>query len=117
MTNFPRSSDAGKVFWLSLLVVFLLCGASLLAFKFWPGTSAGGYASIVAWVCVVAFLALLLRWISKAHDLLNAVGAMWRPIVLVLAAAWLLFVNDQGRELGVSLMGENQPWRALVQTA
>ena len=108
MTKIQRSSDVGKVFWLSLLVVFLLCGAALLAFKFRPVTAAGSYAAIVAWVCVVAFCALVLRLISKANDLLQALVAMWRPIVLVLAAAWLLFVNDQGRELGVSLMGEKQ---------
>ena len=30
----------------------------------------------------------------------------WRPLVLVLAAAYLLFSNDQGRELGLSLMAE-----------
>jgi hypothetical protein len=29
---------------------------------------------------------------------------MWRPLALVLAGAFLLFFNDQGRELGVSLM-------------
>ena len=111
MRKLPRSSDVGKVFWPSLLVVFLICGVILLAFKFRPAIAAGSYAPIVAWVCVVAFCALLLRLISKANDLLQALVAMWRPIVLVLVAAWLLFVNDQGRELGVSLMGEQQYWR------
>jgi hypothetical protein len=36
---------------------------------------------------------------------------MWRPLFLVLAAAYLLFSNDQGRELGVSLMAEDSGWR------
>ncbi|ARN80980.1 hypothetical protein MCBRY_002152 [Methylocystis bryophila] len=111
MTELPRSSQVGKVFWGSLLAIFLLCGSALISFKIWPPTAAGIYAAFVTWLCAVAFLALLLRGVSKAHDLLRALGAMWRPVVLVLAAAWLLFVNDQGRDLGVSLMGENQPWR------
>ncbi|MGO7283340.1 hypothetical protein ACCT25_13280, partial [Rhizobium ruizarguesonis] len=40
-------------------------------------------------------------------------AAMWRPILLVLAAAYLLFSNDQGRELGVGLMAEKNEWRLL----
>ena len=48
---------------------------------------------------------------SNAPDFLQALAAMWRPLVLVLAAAYLLFSNDQGRELGVSLMAENSGWR------
>ncbi len=31
---------------------------------------------------------------------------MWRPVVVIAAAAYLLFFNDQGRELGLSLLGE-----------
>src|SRR5262249_42950705 len=58
-----------------------------------------------------AFCALLLKLLSNAPDLLRALAAMWRPIVLVLAAAYLLFSNPQGRELGVSLMAENSRWR------
>ena len=111
MIKFQRSSDVGRVFWGSLLAVFLLSGVALLALRALPAIVAGRYAAIVAWVCVVAFCALLLRSISKANDLLTALLAMWRPIVLILAAAYLLFFNDQGRELGVSLMGDEQPWR------
>jgi hypothetical protein len=51
--------------------------------------------------------AILLGLISNATDLLRALAAMWRPLALVLAAAYLLFSNDQGRELGVGLMAEN----------
>src|SRR5277367_5168007 len=31
---------------------------------------------------------------------------MWRPVLVVSAAGYLLFFNDQGRELGHSLLGE-----------
>ena len=32
---------------------------------------------------------------------------MWRPVVVIAAAGYLLFFNDQGRELGHSLLGEH----------
>ncbi|PDS43161.1 hypothetical protein CO662_36685 [Rhizobium anhuiense] len=66
---------------------------------------------IGVWAGAFGLLALLLRLISNATDLLRVLAAMWRPLVLVLAAAYLLFSNDQGRELGVSLMAENSGWR------
>ncbi|RBP17514.1 hypothetical protein DFR50_1025 [Roseiarcus fermentans] len=48
--------------------------------------------------------------LSQARDFLQALGVMWRPIALLGAAGYLLFFNDQGRELGVSLMGERYGW-------
>ena len=39
---------------------------------------------------------------------------MWRPLALVLVGAFLLFFNDQGRELGVSLMIDGDGWFHLV---
>ena len=41
---------------------------------------------------------------SIAQDFLQALAAMALPLVVVLVAAYLLFFNDQGRELGVGLM-------------
>ena len=35
---------------------------------------------------------------------------MWRPIILLGVAGYLLFFNDQGRELGLSLLGEHYAW-------
>jgi hypothetical protein len=66
---------------------------------------------IGVWAGAFGLSALLLRLISGATDLMWALAAMWRPLVLVLAAAYLLFSNDQGRELGVGLMAENNGWR------
>jgi len=36
------------------------------------------------------------------------VAAMWLPIAVIAVAIYLMFVNDQGRELGVGLMDPNQ---------
>jgi hypothetical protein len=62
------------------------------------------------WAGVVAACAILLKAISNAHDFLKAVAAMWRPVVLICAAGYLLFFNDQGRELGLSLLSERYGW-------
>ena len=67
---------------------------------------------IGVWAGAFGLCALLLSLVSKATDLLRALAAMWRPLVLVLAAAYLLFTNDQGRELGVGLMAKNN-WLRL----
>lgn len=71
----------------------------------------GGILGISIWAGALALCALLLRLTSYAPSLLRALAAMWRPILLVLAAAYLLFLNDQGRELGVSLIAEDSGWR------
>ena len=43
--------------------------------------------------------------LSNANDFLKALAALWRPVVFIAAAGDLLFFNDQGRELGLSLLG------------
>src|ERR1700759_5217047 len=72
---------------------------------------AGGTPGGAFWAGVLVLCGLLLWITSFASDLLRALAAMWRPLLLVVAAAYLLFSNDQGRELGVSLMAENSGWR------
>ncbi len=110
-----RSSNGGVVFWLSALAISLLSGLVLQIFKFLSPFAAGSdVANLVefaTWGVVTAICALLLKTISMADDLLKALGAMWRAIVVVLVSGWVLFFNDQGRELGVSLMAENSGWR------
>ena len=68
----------------------------------------------VAWLGAVAFCALMLLLASIAQDFLQALAAMALPLVVVLVAAYLLFFNDQGRELGVGLMIGDRVglWRA-----
>ena len=63
-----------------------------------------GLWAVVALGLGVGLLALL--W--KAHDFLNALGDMWRPIFVLLLAGAVLLVDDQGRDLGVSLLSENR---------
>jgi heme exporter protein D len=46
----------------------------------------------------------VLEILSRAGDFWVALAAMWRPLAVVLIGAFLLFFNDQGRELGISLM-------------
>ena len=65
--------------------------------------------NIVVWLLVAAVL-LLAVWLIP-RDLLRVLAAMRRVLVLLLAAAYLLFANDQGRELGISLMAEKSGWR------
>jgi hypothetical protein len=60
------------------------------------------------WAGAAALCALALKVLSRANDFWQALAAMWRPLALVLAGAFLLFFNDQGRELGVSLMIDDE---------
>ncbi len=107
--------NAGLLFWCVMGVLLVLgLAAGVLYWLFWKPDAAswgGRILGIIIWAGAFALCALLLRVISYAPDLLREFAAMWRPLVLVLAAAYLLFANDQGRELGVSLMAENSGWR------
>jgi hypothetical protein len=97
------------------MVLFVLVGVLAAALSWGAKPSATGWTGwalgIGIWVGAFGLLALLLRLISNATDLFVALAAMWRPLVLILAAAYLLFSNDQGRELGVGLLAENNGWR------
>lgn len=114
MGGLPLRRITGLLFW---SVMWLLLILGLAAEGYWlllkPDASSwiGWILGIGIWAGVFALCALLLRGISYLPDLLRALAAMWRPLVLVFAAAYLLFSNDQGRELGVSLMAENSRWR------
>ena len=50
---------------------------------------------IFIWTGAVALCALVLKALSSANDFWRALAAMWRPLALVLAGAFLLFFNDQ----------------------
>jgi hypothetical protein len=126
----PRMGDlslqhkAGRFFW--SLMWFLLAlglvslGLSTLLHHYdpetWSGwlpiatTWAGWFLGIGVWAGHVALCALLLQLVSKVPDLLQVLAAMWRPIALTLGAAYLLFSNDQGRELGVGLVAGKDNW-------
>jgi len=106
MGRLPLRRNAGFLFWRlmwSLLILGLAAGV-LYWFLLKPdGASwSGRILGISIWAGAFALCTLL----SNAPDLRRALVVMWRPFVLVLAAAYLLFANDQGRELGISLMAE-----------
>jgi heme exporter protein D len=82
--------------------------------SFLPPDSAALVVGIFIWAGVAAVCALALEALSKANDFWRALAAMWRPLALVLAGAFLLFFNDQGRELGVSLMIDDHGWHGFV---
>jgi hypothetical protein len=107
--------NAESLFWFVMWCLLILGLASWIIEAAFSKTDAadwiGGPLGIGVWAGALALCALLLRFVSNVPDLLRAVSAMWRPLLLVLAAAYLLFSNDQGRELGLSLMGENRGWR------
>jgi hypothetical protein len=115
MGSLPLRPNAGFPFWRvmmwSLLILGLAAGV-LYWFLLKPDATSwsGRILGISIWAGAFALCALL----SNAPDLRRALRAMWRPLVLVLAAAYLLFANDQGRELGVSLMAENSWLRLLL---
>ncbi len=66
------------------------------------------------WAVGVVFCALLVVIVSTyLRELLLALAAMWKPLLVVGAGFLFLILNDQGRELGVSLMDESgSPWSA-----
>ena len=107
MQNSPSQTFPRFVLWPTagvLLIIGLVCWG-LRAFLSPAETSWAAFVlGIFIWVGAAALCALALKALSRANDLWQALAAMWRPLALVLVAAFLLFFNDQGRELGVSLM-------------
>src|SRR4051812_37597553 len=96
---------AERFFW-GLMLVLLALGvvAAVLLWRevVWkpePGSWITRPLEIVVWAGAIGLCALVLGLISNATDFLRALAAMWRPLALVIAAAYLLFSNDQGREL------------------
>jgi hypothetical protein len=69
-------------------------------------SSFGLVLGIGVWLGAGALCVILLKALLNAKDFLKALAVMWRPVVIVVAAGYLLFFNDQGRELGLSLLGE-----------
>ena len=123
MPNVPLRDRA--VFWAAIRLALIVgVGAAVLqALFFWRpaagwveglfGSWKGPIVAILGigvWAGVVAFWALLLNDISRRAELLKALAAMWRPVVLLAVAGYLLFVNDQGSELGLSLLGQYSGW-------
>jgi hypothetical protein len=97
-------------FWRTLgvvAVVGLSCWIAKALFPPSPFTQLLGFG---AWAGAAAMCAIVLKALSHADDFFKALAVMWRPVVLIVAAGYLLFFNDQGQELGVSLMGQSYFW-------
>src|SRR3954464_5813371 len=101
-------------FWISMWVML---GLGIVSTILSEGVLKGdtpSWTGIGVWAGTFGLCALLLGLISNAAELLRALAAMWRPLTVVLAAAYLLFANDQGRELGGGLMVEDHGWRPFL---
>jgi len=112
--DLPMRRVAAGFFW--GLMRLMLIGGFAAAVIYWlvkPDVSSwtAWLLGIGVWAGAFGLCALLLKVISGATDFLWSLAAMWRPLALVIAAAYLLFSNDQGRELGVGLMAEHNGWR------
>jgi hypothetical protein len=90
------------------LVLHLFIGAvvwRLFNWLGWPVVSKFGFV----WFEIYASLVVIriLADVSQHGQLGRILTAMWLPIGVTAVAGYLLFVNDQGRELGVGLMDPN----------
>src|SRR5258707_15585245 len=96
MGNLPQRTNTGFRFWpvmWFLLILGLVAGGIKALWQPDAATGIGLLLGIGLWSGALALCALLLRLLSNATYFLQALGAMWRPLVLTLAAAYLLFLN------------------------
>jgi hypothetical protein len=84
---------------LRLLLAAAVWGLGWLA---WPFLADLGFFAfeIYASLILIRFLAD----VSQHGELGRTLAAMWLPIAVTAVATYLLFVNDQGRELGLGIM-------------
>src|SRR5208283_3847787 len=124
MANLPSWNNARPKLWRAVQVLLIVGIASgvMKAFFSQPAAASwigpapegpiGPVLRIGIWTGAFALCLFLVWLIPRGYGLLlQILVAVWRPLVLVIAAAWLLICNDQGRELGVSLMGEHSALR------
>ena len=88
------------LWFLTLVAILWLLIASRLILT--SASPIGSLLGVGLWV-VAAAVCVGVVWVIVK---LRAIVAMWRPIALLGVAGVLLFRNDQGKELGVSLLGE-----------
>jgi hypothetical protein len=107
----PRGDRKGGI---AQFIQFVLHYESL-AFRLFVAAAVWGVFTSVAWpfLANLGFFAfeiyaslILIRVLADVsqHELGRILAAMWLPIGVAAVATYLLFVNDQGRELGIGLM-------------
>jgi hypothetical protein len=92
----------------SLLIRFAISGAVWLVFGRlleWSIPAKLGFLAFEIYASLLLIRAV--AGLSQRGQLGRILIAMWLPIAVVLAAFWLFFINDQGRELGIGLMNAN----------
>src|SRR4051794_2692933 len=99
MGTLPLNPDTKPHFW-QVMGLLLAIGIAALAISTFlskdvPQSWISLVLGVLVWAGAFALCALLLRVISQGPELLQALAAMWRPIALVLAAAYLLFAFPQ----------------------
>jgi hypothetical protein len=96
----------------SLIPRLLIVAAIWLVFGWlveWPILSKLGFLGVEIYASLL--LIRILAGLSDYGEFGRMLAAMWLPIGVLAVATYLLFVNDQGRELGVGLMDKD--WKAL----
>jgi hypothetical protein len=104
------------LFWHVMRVLFVLGLASwtLLAWIEPPEPSwTQIFLEFGIWMGAAALCALLLKSLLGAQDTLHALATLWPPLLVLSAAAYVLFFNDQGREFGLSLMRQKYVFSAI----
>jgi hypothetical protein len=80
----------------------------------WPFLANLGFFAFEIYASLIVIR--VLTDVSQRGQLGRIIAAMWLPIGVTAVATYLLFVNDQGRELGIGLMDSyaNGPFLFLV---
>ena len=89
---------------LRLAIAAIVCGAF-----FWLGWTIPAGLGFLALEIYASLLALRMFTDLLAYRQLGRIlKAMWLPVAVILVAIYLLFFNDQGRELGIGLIDLNE---------
>jgi hypothetical protein len=76
----------------------------------WTALANIGFVIVEIYISLIAIR--FIAGILQRGQIGRLVPAMWLPIAVAAFAVYLLFINDQGRELGIGLMDAN--WQGLL---
>jgi len=74
---------------------------------------------IALWLITVVVAGILVFWAAPriVGPVFRVLGPTWLPLAILVIAAYALFGTDQGRDLGVALLGSDQLRMALLALA